>query len=277
MSRDEGPSRSAAPPPIADLHTHVIPAVDDGAPDLLTALESLEMLVEDGIAAVAATPHLNASNPHGERRQRADRGWPELVARAAERFPDLRLHRGYEVQLDLPSPDLSDPELRLAGGRYVLVEWQAFTIPPRSDEVLRGIVGEGYVPVLAHPERYFGYDHDYSVVPEWRRAGALLQLNGGSLLGENGERIQRTAHAFLQRGWTDLIASDNHARPGRRPSLRWVWDYLHEHGAEDAARLLLCVNPFRILEDEDTVEVGPVMMESRGWMSRMLRALKGGG
>jgi protein-tyrosine phosphatase len=258
---------------LADLHTHLIPGVDDGAPDLDSALRALLTLYGDGVATVVATPHLSASDPNGTRRARADDAWPELAAAVRDRLPGLRLQRGYEIQLDVPHPDLSDAGLRLAGSRFALVEFVAFTIPNQSAAVLAGITSDGYVPVIAHPERYWGYDRDLSVVREWREAGALLQLNSGSLLGEYGETIRAIAHRLLSDGHVDLIASDNHARANRCPSLRSVWDYLVAYGLEVEARLLLATNPNRILMDEPPLSVGPVAPR-RGLFSRLRRVLR---
>jgi protein-tyrosine phosphatase len=131
--RDDG---NEGIPGLADIHTHVIPSVDDGAPDLDSALATLQGLFDSGVTTVVGTPHLNASNPEGKRRTRADQMWPELVRATADRLPELRMHRGYEIQLDTPDLDLSDPDLRLAGSRFALVEFLAFTVPTRSAEVL---------------------------------------------------------------------------------------------------------------------------------------------
>ncbi|UCF21055.1 MAG: hypothetical protein JSU87_06620 [Gemmatimonadota bacterium] len=264
----------ATAPKFADLHTHVLPGVDDGAPDLEAALRTLQELFDDGVSAVAATPHLNASNLNGTRRARADQAWPALEARVREAIPKLELYRGYEIQLDTPELDLDDPGLRLAGSRFALVEFYAFSIPERSADALARIVSGGYVPILVHPERYWGYDRSFAVMPEWRAAGALIQVNGGSLLGEYGVHVRAIAHHFLRAGKVDLIASDNHARPNRNPSLRAVWDYLSGQGFEEQARLLLATNPRRILRDEMPLSVG--RFESRGWLKRLGRALQRG-
>ncbi len=267
--------RRGNPPDLADLHTHLIPGVDDGAPDMDSALITLRKLFEDGVTAIAATPHLNASNPNSTRRTRADTAWRELVERARRELPDLELFRGYEIQLDTPELDLSDPALRLAGSRFALVEFYSFTVPDHSAEALARIGAGGYVPIVVHPERYWGYDRDFSVVPEWRRAGALVQLNSGSLLGEYGDNVRLTALRFLKESWVDVIASDNHARPDRCPSLRQLWDYMARRGVEEKARLLLSTNPHRILRDQVPVPVGRVEPR-RGFMSRIAGALKGG-
>ncbi len=261
---------------MTDLHTHIIPGVDDGAPDLESALRALATMVDDGVTAVAATPHLSASDLNSARRLRAERAWPELVECAGERFPGLELYRGYEIQLDVPELDLSDGDLRLGESRFALIEFPAFIIPPRSAATLGQIVAHGYVPILAHPERYWGYDSQLRVVREWREAGARVQLNGGSLLGEYGDSVQRMAMRFLRDGNVDLLASDNHARPNRSPSLAPVWDLLVSRGLEEVAKLLLAVNPRRVLQDEPLLEVPPAELRSRrfDWLSRAFK--KGG-
>jgi protein-tyrosine phosphatase len=259
---------------MADLHTHVIPAVDDGAPDLESAINTLRAMHENGVTAVAATPHLNASNLNSPRRARVDGMWLELVSEAAKELPELELYRGYEVQLDTPELDLSDPDLRLAGTRFALVEFFSFTVPDRSAEALDRITARGYVPIIVHPERYWGYDADFSIVPKWREVGALLQVNSGSLLGEYGEGVRQTALRFLKHGFIDIIASDNHARPNRSPLLRDAWDFLIKRRAEEQARLLLSTNPHRILKDESPVPVGRVALR-RGIMTVIAEAIRG--
>jgi protein-tyrosine phosphatase len=262
-----------APPGLADLHTHLIPGVDDGAPDLESALETLHTLFEDGIIAVAATPHLSASDLNGSRRASVDEAWPELFERARGSLPDLRLHRGYEIQLDTPGLDLEDAGLRLAGSRFALVEFFAFTIPEGSASALARIAADGYVPIVVHPERYWGYERGFGVVDEWRAAGALVQMNSGSLLGEYGEHVSLIAHRFLAEGQVDLIASDNHARPHRNPSLRDAWDYLVSRRLERQAELLLATNPHRILRDETPESVGRIEAEG-GLFARLSRVLR---
>lgn len=261
---------------LTDLHTHLIPGVDDGAPDLDAALRTITALYGDGVTTIVATPHLNASEPNGTRRSRADEAWPDLAEAARDRTPGLSLERGYEIQLDVPHLDLSDAGLRLAGSRFALVEFYSFTIPNQSAKVLAGIASDGFVPIVAHPERYWGYDRDLSVVREWRQAGALLQVNSGSLMGDYGESTRSVAHRLLIGGHVDLIASDNHARANRCPSLRSVWDYLVGYGLEVEARLLLATNPRRIVRDETPLPVGPVQPR-RSLLSRLRRMLRNRG
>lgn len=260
------PPSPPQPPPLADLHSHVLPAVDDGARDLEMGLRTLEVLEADGVTAVCATPHLWASAPpHVERRVRADEAWQELTAAAAGRLRGLRLYRGFEILLDA-EPDVEDPVLRLAGSSYMLVEWPAFTIPFQSARWIDRLTERGVRPVIAHAERYFGYRGVYDVVAEWRRRGALVQVNSGSLLGQHGQGALRAARAMLTRGYVDLLASDTHARPGRSPSVREGYEALVAHGAAEQAELLCSLNPRRILEDARTEPVPP--LDRRGGLAR---------
>jgi len=252
----------------------VIPGVDDGAPDLESALDTLRSLYVDGVKVVVATPHLSASDPRGDRRRDVDEAWPRLVRRVHMELPDLELRRGFELLLDTPDADLDDEMLRLGGSRFALVEFHAFTIPHNSAAALARIGEAGYVPLLAHPERYSGYHRGFEIIDEWRAAGALLQVNGGSLIGEYGDTVKLIANRFVSEGKVDVIASDNHARPQRNVSLRRVWDFLVERGFEEQATLLLSTNPRRILNDRMPARV-EVRAAQEGFLARLTRTFRG--
>jgi protein-tyrosine phosphatase len=168
----------------------------------------------------------------------------------------MRVHRGAELRLDVPDPDLSDERLRLAGGRFVLVEFPYFIVPPRSARVLGWLLDQGWQPVLAHPERYSGVDGDLAAVAEWREAGAYLQVNGGSLLGRYGVAARRLAVGMLARGWVDYVCSDYHARGGPRVTSYGAW--LERHGGPETAMRLLSDNPARLLSGELPLPVAPL-------------------
>src|SRR5690606_33528679 len=124
-----------------------------------------------------------------------DGGRAKLDACAAE--TGVAVHGGVELKLDVPEVDLSDPRLRLGGSRAVLVEFPFMSVPPRSAPVLSAIRQGGYVPVLAHPERYVGFDPGLNTARAWLDAGAVLQVNVGSLTGRYGPEARRFAFALL--------------------------------------------------------------------------------
>lgn len=259
---------------LTDLHSHLIPGVDDGAPRLDDALEGLDRMRDAGIAAAVTTPHLQGSltrDPEELERVLAheDEAWNELSAAVAERHPDLRLERGHEVRLDVPDPDLSDERLRMAGTSWVLVEWARFRIPPGSREAVEGLVDQGWGPILAHPERYGGLLRNPEVVEEWRSAGARLQVNHGSLVGRYGADARRRAFWLLERGWVDLLSTDFHGRPDQPLLVAEAREALEDVGGEEVFRVLAQENPGRILEDRELLPVPPLVVE-RGLWGRLL-------
>src|SRR5688500_12419507 len=151
-----------------------------------------------GITHVITTPHFRAStakNPAEFELEmaRIDSSWQLLVASARENFPQMKLDRGVELALDDPNPTASDPRLRLAGTRFMLVDFPYFMIPPNSAQPLIHLRAHGVTPIVAHPERYDDFQANQETFREWKHAGAFLQLNAGSLVGAYGPRVERNA------------------------------------------------------------------------------------
>jgi protein-tyrosine phosphatase len=268
-------------PPLVDLHNHLIPGVDDGARELADSLDALAAMHAQGVRRVVATPHIDASLLHRpgalhKRMLAVDAAWEQFRVAAGRQFPEVRLGRGFEIMLDVPQLSLDDPRLRLGGGRAVLVEFPRMSVPIGSVSVLESLRRQGWIPVVAHPERYVDFAaRDLSTVEEWRRVGAVMAVNAGSLMGGFGDDARGAAREMLRRGWVDLIGSDYHARTGRRPLLlHQVFDALDNAGGTEQATLLMCVNPARLLDGEDTVEVPPLALHDSVW-SRIRQLLRG--
>jgi protein-tyrosine phosphatase len=248
-----------------DFHNHVIPAVDDGAADVAESLAALETMRAQGAETVLTTPHVSGSatlDPAARERVlgRIDRGW-EVLRAAAPGSP--RLERGAELMLDVPQVDLADPRLRLAGTQFVLVEFPYMAVPPNATQALFELKMSGWVPVLAHPERYLNASSTLEDAGEWRRTGALLQVNAGSLLGRYGERARKLSWGLVERGWAAYLCSDYHAR-GRYP-VADAMETLARAGAGEQAELLFRHNPARLLAGEPPLPVPPVTRRRPLW------------
>jgi protein-tyrosine phosphatase len=250
---------------VIDLHNHLLPGVDDGAHNVAEAVEAFERMRQVGITRLAATPHLDGSlTLRGElepRLQRFDRAF----ARLAQSLGDSAsaIVRGAEVKLDVPDADLSDPRLRLGGTRYVLVEFPFMAIPPQSVRAIERIRDAGWIPVIAHPERYGGAVRRLDTIESWRQAGACLQVNCGSILGRYGPESRTAAFTMLERGIVDLLASDYHCR-GSVPNAA-AGELLRELGAAEQKELLLTVNPERILNDASLLPVPALPLRRSLW------------
>lgn len=242
-----------------DFHNHVLPGVDDGAADLPQALAALAAFAAQGVDTVVATPHLSGAATRdpallARALARVDAAWEDLRRAAAGAAAGVRLERGAEVMLDVPVPDFSDPRVRLAGTPFVLVEFPWMSVPPGAAQVLAGLGEAGWRPVLAHPERY--PEATVAQAGEWRRAGAALQVNAGSLLGRYGEGPRRAAWGLLERGWADYLCSDFHAR-GRCATADAAAALARAGGALQAHRLMH-ENPARLLAGQPPLPVPPL-------------------
>ena len=258
---------------IVDFHSHLIPAVDDGAPDAARAIEALRAFAAQGVSTCITTPHFDASlirlpAAFAERLGALDRGWETLRAACAGVAGLPAIERGVEVMLDDRDPDLSDPRLRLAGGPFVLVEFPALQLPANASEAVRNLRARGWLPIIAHPERYRNHDARLSELRACRDGGALLQVNAGSLIGQHGKRAAQIAWVLLEQGWADYVASDHHAR-GTPATARAV-EELRARGAETQAVRLSEENPQRILRGEPPLAVRPYVTPRPSWWARLL-------
>jgi protein-tyrosine phosphatase len=266
--------------PLRDLHSHLIPGVDDGADSTALAVKAVRSFLAEGVGTLVATPHLRGSltqNPEllEARLAAFDRAWKRLGTAVEGAGLSVDLRRGSEVMMDDPHPDFSDPRVRLDGGRFVLVEWPGLQVPPGTGPVLQRMVERSWVPVVAHPERYWGLDRDLKVVERWRTVGARLQVNHGSLLGHYGATAQGVAFRLLRRGWVDFVSSDFHPRPGRGPEVEAAALLFEDLGAEEQWQVLASVNPGRILDGEDPLPV-PALPEAPGFWERVRGLIRKG-
>jgi protein-tyrosine phosphatase len=255
-----------------DFHNHLIPGVDDGAASLEESRAALEAYRAQGVGTVVATPHLRGSladSPEAleARLAEVDGAWAQLQALGAAEFPGLRLERGFEVMLDTPAPRLGDARLRLAGTAFVLVEFPFMSVPPNAENTLFELKVSGWTPVIAHPERYGNADAAGRAAAEWKRVGALLQVNAGSVLGKYGPEARDRAWALLGQGLADYVSSDYHARGTLH--LAAFREALARAGGEAQARLLTEENPARLLAGQQPLPVAPLRPPSRPFWARL--------
>jgi protein-tyrosine phosphatase len=243
-----------------DIHSHLLPGVDDGSPSIDVSVPVLRRFGAEGVTVLVCTPHLNASQAGAAPYARYVEILAELRA-AAPAVPELRM--GWEIMLDHPGADLSSLDLTLGDSRALLVEFTRGGPPPGATSELRRIARSGRTPVLAHPERYLGCTLD--LVREWRALGVVIQTDVSVMLGRGAPADM--AKAMLRDGLIDILASDNH---GDQRSLALATGWLVERGADaDQITLLTHQNAALLLGDEDPIPVPPLRSGLMGRVKRL--------
>lgn len=233
-----------------DLHSHLLPGVDDGARTVAQSVAALTLLAEAGVTDVCLTPHLVASALGAGVPASHEEAWLALQAEAP---PGIRLHRGAEVMLDraLTALDAAQPAFRVGGSRYLLVEFPRLVSAEAVQNALWSVVQARLVPLLAHPERYSVCSP--AQVARWRALGAVMQVDATTAL--QATRRGDRARALLAHGLADIVAADNHGDDRTTAELRRS---LADHGDGEAAELLTTANPRAILDDRPTAPVPAV-------------------
>jgi protein-tyrosine phosphatase len=245
---------------VIDLHSHLLPGVDDGSRTVEQSVRVLGELAEQGLTDICLTPHLRAGQ--------ASEGPPAAHERAfaalATQAPDLpRLHRGAEVMLDRPlTADLERlRRVTLGGTRYILVEFPRMVALDTVTTALRRVLDLRLIPVLAHPERYSCCSLE--AVTRWRSLGAYMQVDGPTLATRQARGYR--ARDLVAHGLADIIAGDNH---GDQRSIAQGHGFLLAQDAPEHAELLTRTNPGAILADGDLTPVPPVSIRST-WIQRL--------
>lgn len=193
-----------------DLHSHILPGLDDGARSLADSVDIAWAAVDDGITVIAGTPHVRDDWPTGA--EAMEQGVAELRAELqAARIP-LDVQPGGEIALDwavkLPAEELR--RFGLGGSRYLLVETPYHGWPRQLPDVLLSLRDQGFVPVLAHPERNVEVQAGPERLVPLVEAGILVQVTAASVDGRIGRRAAECGQRLIRRRVAHLLASDAH-------------------------------------------------------------------
>lgn len=194
-----------------DMHSHIIPGIDDGSPDIDTSIQLVEGLQEAGYEKLIATPHLMA-DLYPNNRQTITRGYEKLKAALQKKHIKIKLQFAAEYFLDDHFDSLLEKNepLLTVKDNLVLVEFSFASAPFDYKEKLFNLQMKGYRPILAHPERY-GYWHQKpEKYEELRNAGCLFQINLLSLIGYYGKGAAQAAFQLVKKRQVELLGTDLH-------------------------------------------------------------------
>lgn len=233
-----------------DIHTHIIPGIDDGAEDLEDAILMAELAVESGVQTIIATPHCNIPGS-------VDNYWgidllnhyQGLQREIRKRAIPLELLIGMEIFAtdDVPQKIMNKQLISLNNSGYYLIEFGFYLHGSEMTELLQKIKRTGAIPVIAHPERYMCVQNRPQIVVDWLDMGCQLQINKGSVFGKFGRNSYYVANELLQNDCVTYIASDAHSPYRRTTYMKELQDYITAEYSAGMAQRLLIENPERYL------------------------------
>jgi len=263
-------------PVMIDIHTHILPGVDDGAADLAESLAMARLAVEHGTTVLFATPHVS-DRPELARVGQIAGLVAELQAALAREEIPLCIEPGAEVyplENLLAEVDKGLPLTLGQRGRYLLLDSPFGSLPMGLSQTVFLLQTRGITPILAHPERVMPIQQNPQVLEEMVQRGVLLQINATSVLGRHGETAQETAFLLLRQRWVHFLASDAHSIRGRRPTLDAAAQELRAQFGDEVTTSLTLHNGERLLRDEevpsDPLPYTPPPRLKKSWFTRLL-------
>ncbi len=233
-----------------DIHCHLLPEVDDGAETLEEACVMARLAWDLGTTGLVLTPHSNVPGGFQNLWDEELSGKFDLFRQAVARMNNpIQITMGMEVFGTDNVAELIEQGsvIPLNQSRYILLEFWPNDLPGRVNRVLDKVAGMGFIPVVAHPERYAFVQEDADRARKWAGKGYLLQLNKGSILGSFGRHAWRTAHDLLSSRLAHAVASDGHSPYQRMPTLSEAYEYISDHFSRSYAESLLFTVPGMIL------------------------------
>jgi len=194
----------------ADMHSHFIPGIDDGAPTLEASLELIRAMSELGYRKVITTPHVMSDGY---------KNTPAIILSGLQKVREAVREEGLPIEVEAAAEYYLDHELEnkvtagevlTFGDKLLLFELPFLSEPHVLFSVVFAMQTQGYRPVLAHPERYAFWHTDISSAEKLKERGVLFQLNTVALMGAYGPGVRKAAEKYIDLGWYELLGSDCH-------------------------------------------------------------------
>jgi protein-tyrosine phosphatase len=233
---------------LVDIHSHVLPGVDDGAQTLEDSLAMLRLAAESGTTDIVASPHANSEFRFDP--DEIERKIAEIQAAAG---PLPRIHRGCDFHLTLENIQdaLACPaKYAINHRRYLLVEFSDLLVPRTTQEIFDRFQGAGLIPIVTHPERNMLLQRRLDELQSWVENGALVQVTGQSLLGAFGRTAKSVSVELMNRNLVHFIASDAHDCKHRPPVLREARQQVAKIWGESRAEMLFVTFPRAVIAGE---------------------------
>ena len=233
---------------VVDIHSHILPEVDDGPKTMDVCVAMCRAAAADGITHMVATPHAND-------RYAYDREYSVELVKHLQALVGDALKIGLGCDFHLSYDNLQDAfahpaRYAIEGTRYLLVEFSNYSIPKQTMDSLLKLGDCGLTPIVTHPERNPILRENLPRVFEWAQQGCVIQMTGSALTGAWGERTRRAAQWLLEHRAAHVLATDAHDMTNRPPVLSSARDAAAAICGEEVAQALVEFNPRAIVANQ---------------------------
>lgn len=232
---------------IVDMHCHLLYGVDDGAKTIDESIEMLQIAADQGITDIILTPHYR----HGMFAYPTDlvrENYNKLVPHAEGLGINLYLGCEYHVNSRILEYLESGRCLTLAEGEYVLAEYSYDTPFSYIKETVHQLLNHGYIPVVAHVERYGCFIKEPFLAEELSDLGALIQVDANAVLGMEGRPGKKCCRTLLKNDLVDLVGSDSHDTKDRANHMQECYRYVSRKFGESMAQRIFDITPHKIID-----------------------------
>lgn len=231
-----------------DIHSHILPGIDDGARSLEESVEIVQELATQGVTSVVATPHYITDTMYTSTRRDNIELLTRLKQAIADAGIDVKAFLGNEIFIDINIAELLRRKVisTLADSEYLLVEFSLNEIYPNYADILGNLMELGYKVILAHPERYALTQRDYGALEDLCEMGVLLQCNLNSFIGKYGKTTERLAMRLAKENRIFAFGSDIHHAHGDNSLLK-AQKRLKKYYNKAGLERVLVKNPAKII------------------------------
>ena len=233
-----------------DIHSHILPNLDEGSSCIEESVEMLQIAREDGISGIVATPHILAG-VYNNTREKIEEAIIELNAAHS----GVQVYIGAEVRINRNlALRVRNNELPLLNGKkFLLLELPTYVLPPilEIENIINNLKMSKINPIIAHPEKNMPILNDLSLMERFMRCGASFQVTAMSITNHSGKRIQQAALKMIRKGYVHAVASDAHDAKKRPPILSNAYKIIKKKFGTEEAERLFRHNPLKIITGAD--------------------------
>lgn len=234
-----------------DIHSHILYGVDDGPDNIETSREMMVTAYNEGIRKIVATPHYHPGKCTMDY-EKLRRRFELFKEQVKDVCPQIELALGREIYYTSDILDALEKEnhLSMEQTKYILMEYHPTVEYSYLRTSINNVMQMGYIPIIAHIERYICILEDWELTLELKNMGAVIQVNAGSVIGDSGSKVKKFIKRLMKEEVVDVIGTDAHSNGRRAPRMQECAKYVCRKYGEKYAKEMLCDNAEKILRGE---------------------------